>query len=125
MLPYVLAIVAAIAPAAASVRAHHSIGAVYDDNRPITVAGVISRFQFVDPHPFVRIEVKDRSGKAQLWVLEMEGRGELAGMGFGPDTLKPGDRIVVTGIRARAQPRVLYIRRLDRPADGFSYEPHQ
>ena len=105
--------------------AHHSIAGIYDDTRPVTVEGVVTRFQFVHPHPFVRSEVKDPAGKAQLWMLEMDNRGELIEIGFGTDTLKPGDRIKVTGARARSRPRSLYVRSLERPADGLSYQHHQ
>ena len=52
----------------------------------------------------------------------MDNRFELAGIGMTGDTLKPGDRVVVTGSLGRTEPRTLYIRRLDRPADGFRYE---
>ena len=38
------------------------------------------------------------------------------------ETLKPGDRVVVTGSLGRTEPRTLYVRQLDRPADGFRYE---
>jgi hypothetical protein len=102
--------------------AHHSLAGIYDDNRRLTVEGVVTRFQFIHPHPLVRIEVTDPSGKAQLWMLEMENRGELTARGFDMDTLKPGDRIKVTGSRARSRPRSLYVYSLERPVDGFSYE---
>jgi hypothetical protein len=105
--------------------AHHSIAAIYDDTKQVKVEGVVTRFQFIHPHPFVRIEVKDPRGRAQLWMLEMDNRGELLELGFDMDTLKPGDRITVTGNRARSRPRGLYVRSLERPADGFSYEHHQ
>ena len=104
--------------------AHHSLAGIYDDNRRLTVEGVVTRFQFIHPHPLVRIEVTDPSGKAQLWMLEMDNRGELAARGFDTDTLKPGDRIKVTGSRARSRPRSLYVYSLERRADGFSYEHH-
>ena len=38
------------------------------------------------------------------------------------ETLKPGDRLVVTGSQSRTEPRNLYVRKLVRPADGFEYE---
>lgn len=63
-----------------------------------------------------------REGMAAGWKLEMDNRSELAGIGVKADTLKKGDRIVVTGSLARSQARQLYISQLDRPADGFRYE---
>lgn len=106
----------------AATHAHHSIAAVYDNNRRVTIEGVVTQFQFVNPHPFVVMEVKDSNGRVQQWKLEMDNRWELAEIGFDSMTLRPGDRIVVTGSPAREQRQSVYIRRLERPADGFSYQ---
>jgi hypothetical protein len=97
--------------------AHHSIAAVYDGTRQQRVEGVVAEFQFVNPHPFVIVTVANES-----WRLEMDNRFELAGIGMTSETLKPGDRVVVSGSLGRTEPRTLYIRQLDRPADGFRYE---
>ena len=61
-------------------------------------------------------------GAEQPWRLEMDNRFELAQVGMTEMTLKPGDHVVVTGSLGRTEPRTLYIRQLDRPADGFRYE---
>ena len=112
----------AVVASAAVAHAHHSIAGVYDGSRPVTIDGVVAQFQFINPHPFVVIDVKDASGRAQQWTAEMDNRRELVEIGFDSATLKPGDRVVVTGSPSRAQQQSLYIRRLERPADGFSYE---
>jgi hypothetical protein len=101
--------------------AHHSIVAVYDSARQQRVEGVVAEFQFINPHPFVIVTV-DAEGAAESWRLEMDNRFELQGVGMTAETLQPGDRVVVTGSLGRNDPRTLYIRRLDRPADGFRYE---
>lgn len=119
---WILSVVVAYAVFGASTRAHHSISAVYDDTQRVTIEGVVTEFQFVNPHPLVVIDVKDGAGNAQQWRLEMDTHRELADIGFTSDTLKPGERLVITGSRARRQPHSLYIRRLDRPSDGFGYE---
>jgi hypothetical protein len=115
-----IAIAAAIPSGALD--AHHSIAGVYDSSNRITIEAVVSDFQFVSPHPFVIVEATDRSGRAEQWRLEMDNRFELASVGMTAGTLKRGDRIVVSGSAARDKSRSLYIRRLDRAADGFSYE---
>ena len=102
--------------------AHHAISSYYDSSRPATVEGVVTEFRFVNPHPFVMMEVKDARGAAQAWKLEMDNRSELARIGVTSTTLKPGDRVVVTGSLARSEAQSLYIRKLERPADGFTYE---
>jgi len=101
--------------------AHHSIAAVYDSSRQERVEGVVARFEFVNPHPFVVVTV-EAGGAEESWRLEMDNRFELAQVGMTSETLKPGDRVVVTGSLGRTEPRTLYIRQLDRPADGFRYE---
>ena len=109
----------------AIVQAHHSIAGVYDGSRQFTIEGSVRQFDFINPHPFITLEVKDAAGKPEQWKLEMDNRWELAELGFRTDTLKPGDRLVITGSAARREPRALYVRRLERPADGFKYEHHR
>jgi len=102
-------------------QAHHSIAGVYESSREVTLDGVVAQFRFVQPHPFVLVDVR-RGGAAEQWHLELDNRWELADIGFTETTLKPGDRVVVTGSPARREPQRMYVQRLDRPADGFGYE---
>jgi hypothetical protein len=82
---------------------------------------MVAEFHFVYPHPFVTIDVQQDGGSSQ-WSLEMDSRGELARAGMTSETLRPGDRIVVTGSPARGGDPRLYVRKLERPSDGFQYE---
>ena len=111
----------ALVLASLAAEAHHSIAAVYDSAREQRLEGVVAEFQFVNPHPFVIVTVH-ADGAETSWRLEMDNRFELAEVGMTDTTLKPGDRVVVTGSLGRTEPRTLYIRQLDRPADGFRYE---
>ncbi len=111
----------AVALAGLTAQAHHSIAAVYDSARQERVEGVVTEFLFVNPHPFVIVTV-EANGAEESWRLEMDNRFELQGIGMTNETLRPGDRVVATGSLGRTEPRTLYIRRLDRPADGFRYE---
>jgi hypothetical protein len=119
---WILAAAAGIAVSGSAISAHHSIAAAYDSGRQVTVKGVVSQFLFVTPHPILGIDVVDDAGAPQQWRLEMDNRSELTEVGMSADTLKRGDRVVVTGSPGRNQPQTLYIRRLERPADGFWYE---
>jgi hypothetical protein len=101
--------------------AHHSISSFYDSGRQVTVKGTVTEFLFVTPHPFLAIDVTS-DGRPEQWRLEMDNRSELSDVGMTADTLKRGDRIVATGSPGRTQAQTLYIRRLERPADGFWYE---
>ncbi len=101
--------------------AHHSIAGMYDEGHAVTLDGAVAEFHFVNPHPFVLLVAKDERGQEQTWKLELDNRWELVDVGMSPTTLKPGDRLTVTGSRAWKQPNALYVRRMQR-ADGFRYE---
>jgi hypothetical protein len=107
--------------AIATLGAHHAIGAIYDASRPVTLEGSVSGVRFAPPHPFVEIDV-ERGGKPQRWRLELDNHFELVGVGMTADTLKAGDKVTVTGSSARNGDRSVYVRSLERPADGFVYE---
>src|SRR3954467_3916120 len=94
--------------------AHHSLAGVYETNREVTLEGVVTEFHFVNPHPFVLIDVRANNGSTQ-WKLEMDNRSELVEVGVSSATIKPGDRITVSGNPSRGQSPSLYIRRLARP----------
>ena len=104
------------------VSAHHSLTGSYDTSREITIEGVVTQFQFVNPHPFVTISVEARNGEKQLWQLELDNRSELVQIGMNSGTLKRADRVVVTGSPGRGDAKTVYVRRLDRPVDGLRYE---
>lgn len=119
---WLVLVAAAIATNGPAVRGHHSISAIYDSSRQVTIEGTVAKFQLVNPHPFLLVDVNASEGRAQEWRLEMDNRHELAAIGVTARTFKPGDRIVVTGSLARVQRQSLYVMRLDRPVDGFWYE---
>jgi hypothetical protein len=101
--------------------AHHSIDGIYDGSSAVRLDAVVVEFRFVNPHPIVIVEASDRDGTRE-WRLELDNRFELAQIGMTANTLVKGDKIAVTGRAARDGSRALYVRRLERPADGFWYE---
>ncbi len=100
-----------------SLGAHHSFGSVYDTAARMTLKGVVREFQFINPHPFLIVEVDEQS-----WRAEMDNRFELADIGITARTFRPGDEVVLNGSPGRSEARILYLWRLDRPADGLRYE---
>ena len=105
-----------------TVGAHHSLWGVYDDRQRVTIDGELTQFQFVNPHPFVIVAVTNANGASEDWRLELDNRHELVDVGMSAATLKPGDRLIVTGSPGRTQPRMLYVWRMERRVDGFLYE---
>ena len=101
--------------------AHHSIAGVYDRNAPVTLEATVAEFHLVNPHAYLIVTV-ERGDRAGTWKLELDNRYELVDAGVKADTIRPGDRIVATGSRARDGSRSIYALRIDRRSDGFWYE---
>jgi hypothetical protein len=79
-----------------SALAHHST-AIYDNDNPVELAGTVVEWQFVNPHTFIVLETIDPStGKTTVWNLEGGNTAGLFRRGWTPNTLKPGDKIMVT-----------------------------
>jgi hypothetical protein len=102
--------------------AHHSISGMYDSRRDVRVEGVVTQFEFINPHAFITLEVRETGRAPQRWRVELDDRGELSDIGVTAQTLRPGDEVIVVGSPARRETNRLYLARLDRPADGYSFE---
>ena len=119
---WILLFVASLAISVRPAEAHHSIAGVYDTSQQVRVEGAVTEFAFVNPHPYVVVEVRQDKGEPQQWKLEMDNLSELVDVGMTRESLKAGDRVVVTGNPVRTKAPNLYIRKLERSADGFVYE---
>ena len=118
----IVEITVAAAALGAVADAHHSLAGMYDQGRRVTVDGTIAQYQFVNPHPFVMVDVKDANGAVRSWKGELDNRWELESIGMTPATLRAGDRVVISGSPGRDNTSLVYVWRLERPADGFLYE---
>ena len=81
--------------------AHHSTS-MYDMANPVTVTGVVKRFEWTNPHAFVYLEVKDEKGNVVEWEVEMMSLNHLRGCGWTRSTVKPGEVISCTGGAAKS-----------------------
>lgn len=82
--------------------AHHSFGAEYDGNKPLTLTGEVTKVEWTNPHSYFYIDVKDDKGNVANWKFEGYGPGVLYRNGWKKGvTLKPGDTVTVTGWKAR------------------------
>jgi hypothetical protein len=102
--------------------AHHSFASTYDESKKITVEGKLVQFLFRNPHSFVHVMAPDEDGTMQRWAIEWGGAGQLGGQGVTRETLRPGDKVVITGNPGRnpADHRVRMLT-LRRPSDGFGW----
>jgi hypothetical protein len=93
VLPWVLAV---------PLLAHHSFGAEYDADKPITLTGTVTKTEWTNPHSHFYLDVTDDKGSVTNWKLEGHNPAVLFRLGWKKETmLKVGDRITVTGWRAR------------------------
>jgi hypothetical protein len=84
------------------VLAHHSFGAEYDESKPITITGVVTKVEWTNPHSHFFLDVKDDKGNVVNWKLEGYPPTVLYRTGWKRDvTMKPGDTITVFGWRSR------------------------
>ena len=82
-------------------QAHHST-AGYDLIHGTIISGVVTRFDWENPHTQLSLDVATE-GEAEHWSIEMESPVILSRLGWMKDSLKPGDRISVIGSRAKDQ----------------------
>jgi hypothetical protein len=84
--------------------AHHGVTAHYDDSQQVTIEGVVTEFQFINPHSFVYLRVVGDDGTAAIWHCEMASRSVLARNGLSADRFAPGTQVEITGSQARHNP---------------------
>ena len=104
-----------------SVSAHHSTLA-FDGTHPTVISGIVATFNWSYPHTSIVVDVSDGGepgGIITRWTVESESLQLLSRLGWTKDSIRPGDRIRVTGARARNGAFEIRCRTIDLP-DGKS-----
>ena len=108
----------------AVVSAHHSVQAEYSvDGKKVTVSGTVAKIEFLNPHSYLTINVKDAEGKITKWGFELGGVAKLRKAGFSradQGGLKPGDEVTATALPARNGSNNGYLLQL-HVADGREF----
>jgi len=102
--------------------AHHSFASTYLENQKLSIEGELVQFVFRNPHTLLQVLAPDANQQMQRWTVEWEARGQLDHQGVTSMTLKPGDRIVITGNPGRnAGDHWLRAQSIIRPTDGWKW----
>jgi len=104
-----------------SMSAHHSFAAEFDINKPVTLAGTVTKIEWVNPHVYVYLDVKDASGKVTPWSLSSLGPAAARRAGVTRSSFGQGQTVTVLAYHAKDGSNFGFMRRMTF-ADGHSIE---
>src|SRR6476646_868439 len=81
--------------AAAPALAHHAFAGQFDINKPVTLLGTVTKVEWMNPHIYFYVDVKDGSGKVANWMIEGGSPNGLLRAGWSRTSLKPGMEVTV------------------------------
>jgi hypothetical protein len=81
--------------------AHHAFSNEFDESKPVTLEGVVTRIDWENPHVHYFVDVTQADGTVVNWSCETGGPNRLVKRGWTHDSLKPGDKVVVHGFPAK------------------------
>jgi hypothetical protein len=82
--------------------AHHSFSSEFDINQPVTLVGTLTKLDWVNPHGFIYLDVKDAKGKVTNWAVETGGPNALLRLGVRRTDFVLGTQITVKGYKAKS-----------------------
>jgi hypothetical protein len=86
---------------AAPMWAHHAFAAEFDAQKPVKLRGTVVKVEFINPHSWIHIDVKDTDGKVTRWMVEGGSPNALFRRGVNKDALPQGTEILVDGYQAK------------------------
>jgi hypothetical protein len=107
----ILALCIGLLTMAGAASAHHGT-ANYDTNKTISVKGVVTGFEFVNPHVQIYWEAKDDSGTTQKWQGELTSPNRLTRVGWTKSSIKPGDTITIGGYPTKSGSHEIWIQKV-------------
>jgi Family of unknown function (DUF6152) len=93
--------IAGLLLAAAPAWAHHAFAAEFDAQKPVKLKGTVAKVEFINPHSWIHMDVKDADGKVTRWMVEGGSPNALFRRGVTKDALPQGTEILVDGYQAK------------------------
>ena len=117
-----LALVVAGSLAGIPIYAHHSFAAQYFEDQTVSIEGTVVEFDYRNPHSWVYVMAPDNAGQMQRIGAEWGNPNRLVTQGVTKETLKPADRVIITGSPARDPSAYrMHLKKIERPADGWQW----
>ena len=86
---------------AAPLSAHHAFAAEFDEKKPVLLKGTVVKWDIINPHSWIHLDVKDGDGKVTRWMIEGGSPNSLFRLGFNKNSLPSGSEIIVDGYQAK------------------------
>jgi hypothetical protein len=99
--------------------AHHSFAAEYDADKPVQIAGTVTKVEWTNPHAHFYVDVKDDRGGFTNWNIELGAPLILRRLGWRSDSLRIGEQVTVEGFSAKDGSRMANAKKVTL-ADGRS-----
>ena len=93
---------------APTIFAHHSFGAEYDLAKPITLRGTVVKWEMINPHSYITVDVKNDDGTVTRWSVQFGAPSFLYRNGWRKDSVKPGDELTINGYLAKDGSRTMF-----------------
>ena len=80
---------------------HHSFAAEFDANKPLKLRGTVTKMDWVNPHAWVHLDVRNSDGTVTNWMVEGGSPNALLRRGFTKNSLPPGTEVMVNAFQAK------------------------